>query len=274
MAGTVAVVGASGWIGKSVMQRLPGARPVSTRDVLSRGAEAVLGEVIGSNGLESLVVVNTAGLKSGSREDMQRVNVDLVAELCAVAATGGGRVVHLGSAAEYGLDPSVEWVDATTPCQPVSDYGQTKYEGTLAALAVDGAAVLRLFNIASNPPQSGSPLEDICRRVSSAVSEGTAVELLSPDTRRDYVTRGFVTDSIEWAVNNPCQGIFNIASGTPVRLGDLAAELVALHGSRNPIVDLEAFAPTSIAADPQPWESASGLREHVDAHVLADLLFG
>ena len=100
-------------------QRLPGACPVSTRDV-PRVGRGCTGRGDWQHGPESPVAVNTAGLKSGSREDMQRVNVDLVAELRAVAATGGGRVVHLGSAAEYGPDPSAEWVDATTPCQPVS----------------------------------------------------------------------------------------------------------------------------------------------------------
>lgn len=272
MSRPVVVVGASGWIGRSVMARMPEAVAVSAREVLAEGAGATIGRTTPGRHLDGLTIVNVAGAKSASLEELELVNTSLVTELIAVAGEHHGHLVQLGSAAEYGLDPSAEWVDEDTKCQPSSDYGKTKYAGTVAALDSGLAMVLRPFNIAANPPQAGSPLEDMVARTTAGISRNGPVELLSPDTRRDYVTLDFVVDCIEWAVAHERTGIYNLATGIPIRIGDFAEELVALLGASSPIVDLGTFPPTTISADPAPWRDLTGLASSLDARGLARLL--
>ncbi len=271
MTGTTVVVGASGWIGQAVIARIDGAIAVPARDVLELGAHSAFKTATAGQD-SGLTIVNAAGLKSGSYTDLARANAELVSDLVSVTRDQGGRLIQLGSAAEYGLDPSAEWVDDSTPCQPSSDYGKTKFAGTEAAIASGLAVVLRPFNIASNPPQSGSPLEDMVARVRAGVAAGRPVELLSPNTRRDYVTLEFVVDCITWAVEYPCSGVFNLATGIPIRIGDFAEELVSLMGSESPIVDLGTFPPTTISADPAPWRELTGLSSNLDARGLAALV--
>lgn len=257
---TVVVVGARGWLGSAICRHLPDALPVR--------AAGDLAAVLGRAGPHP-VVVNAAGVRTGSLPELQHGNVELVDHLLEAA----GWLVQLGSAAEYGLGVSSPVTEATV-CAPTTDYGRTKYEATQRALASRKATVLRLFNVADSPPQPGSPLADILGRVLAGVSNGVDVEVLSAGTVRDYVTREFVARSVASAVDGRPAGVFNLASGQPVSVMDLATAAVAILGSTVAVTDLAHFPATQMYGQPDAWEAVSGMRQRLDATAVARLVLG
>lgn len=272
MASILIAIGASGWIGREFTARNPNSVCVPTAEVLARGAQAVFESAMTQKGADQLVVVNLAGIRVGSRDDMQRVNSDLVADIASSVSVCDGHLVHLGSAAEFGLAPGVEWITDEVPCTPRSDYGVTKHDGTCAALESGRAIVLRAFNIAANPPQPSSPLDDMCRRIAAGIVEQRPITLLSPRTKRDYVPLDFVVDSLSWASQHRQTGAFTLGSGIAIEIADFATKVTALIGRPAEVSPHGAVDPTTIAADPMPWYNTSGLRTDFDADRLAAMM--
>lgn len=254
----VVVVGAAGWLGSAISARLPEALAIRREDDLERGL-AVAGP--------DPVIINAAGLARGSVQELRAANVDLLSRLLDAA----GWVVQLGSAAEYGLNVASP-VAESTPCAPASDYGRSKLEATVRACDSGRATVLRLFNTIDTPPQPGSPIADISSRIQHGVRTGTGIAVLSGGTRRDYVTRAMVTDSVLFAAEHRCPGVFNVGSGIPVSVEDVARIAACRLGSDVPVQDLQEFPATTIFSDPRKWERVSGLRERLDAEAVAALL--
>lgn len=99
------------------------------------------------------IVFNLAGYgvdrSERDAELMQRLNADLVRHIgTAVAALAprhgaGARLVHVGSALEYGRATGP--VSEATPANPHTDYGRTKAAGTQAVRAIGEAAGLPLL---------------------------------------------------------------------------------------------------------------------------------
>ena len=142
--------------------------------------------------LGPVAVVNCMSAIQGTREDMQRLNVDLVRKLlsalasCSSGAPGPPRV-----AAEYGPSP-----DATAPAEPdephpVGDYAATKLAGTelVREAAESGrvsATVLRVFN----PLGAGAPPGSLVGRAVGSLQEALApgsqqIKLGALDSARD-----------------------------------------------------------------------------------------
>lgn len=254
----IVVVGAAGWLGSAITARLPQALAIRRPADLEAGLAAAGAEP---------VIVNAAGQARGSAEELWAANVDLVSRLLDAA----GWMVQLGSAAEYGLGVTSP-VPENAPCAPTSDYGRSKLEGTIRARDSGRATVLRLFNTIDAPPQPGSPIADIWSRIRRGVQSETPIEVLSGGTRRDYVTRAMVAESVLFAAQHRCPGVFNVGSGVPARVEDIARLAARRLGSQVPVRDLREFPATTIYSDPQLWATVSGLQEHLDAQAVASLL--
>jgi NDP-hexose 4-ketoreductase len=263
---TTFLIGYRGWLGRSIHESLPEAVGISAADLLESGAQAVPAVAPAS------VIINAAGAKNADEATLQRLNVDLPALLAGLAHASGARVVHVGSAAEYGLHASRSPLSEATHCMPDSEYGRTKLEGTRVLAQSGHACVLRLFNIVSAPPQPGSPLSDVLARVQSGVVAGAPIELLSAGTGRDWVSKDFVVRSILRAAEGDVTGIFNIASGRLTIMRDLAKALARELGSDAPIDDIARFPATSITGDPTLWREASGLAEALSPSELATVV--
>jgi nucleoside-diphosphate-sugar epimerase len=262
----IALVGASGFLGRELSAVLGDVLPVRARDVLDSDG-AALQDVLARGG----VVVNAAGARSGDLPTLRLLNVELPRLLSAVVERAGGHLVHLGSAAEYGTDQPDGWCDETSEPRPGSDYGRTKLEGTEHALSTGRATVLRVFNVAAEPPQDGSPLADIASRVADARAGGV-VRLLSGRTARDWVRPSFVAASVAYAAEHRPTGLYNVCSGTAVRMSDMVHEALALLGSEATVEDEQRFPATSVVGRPERWASESGLAEAVDAADLGALI--
>ena len=122
------------------------------------------------------VVVNCAGATAGGSQALKDANITGPCVLTRAMFLAGRpvRLVHLGSAAEYGLtEPGVPVSESAIP-RPVGEYGATKLAGTRlvqrAAAAGLDAVVLRVFN----PVGPGAPEQSLPGRVMSEVRKALA----------------------------------------------------------------------------------------------------
>ncbi|MEZ5184643.1 MAG: SDR family oxidoreductase [Candidatus Nanopelagicales bacterium] len=253
--GRTLLVGGSGWIGSRLARVLPNVELLPAR-ALAEGSYVAELRLSPHD-----VVVNAAGRRSGDEGDLYAANVTLVKELVSLADRGGCRVVQLGSAAEYGPGHHSPLSESTTP-HPVSYYGVTKLIATEILQSRGNSTTLRIFNIASNPPQTGSPLADVLSRFRAGVAAGRPVELLAPATVRDWVALDFVVQSVARAVAVPTPGVFNICSGRGISMRELAeAMLQSRDAGRLGVRDLHAAEANTVIGDDRRWRSASGLSQ-------------
>lgn len=264
------IIGAGGWLGSAIASRLPGAILLPAASVLDGHGTTVLAAA--AAGTVDPVVLNAAGATSDPAV-MPRFNAELPERLADFCQRRGLRLVHLGSAAEYGTpSPDGRLFAEGDACAPTSDYGMTKLAGSLAVLGWERGTVLRIFNVVSRSPKPGSPLADIRRRIRLGLWQEQPVEVLSAETRRDTVSLDFVVDSASWALEHDAPGLFNVCSGAAPAVGDIVQAALVAAGSELPVVDLAAVPATTIGGDPALWTVTSGLREQLSARRLAAIL--
>ncbi|AEN13385.1 MULTISPECIES: NAD-dependent epimerase/dehydratase family protein [unclassified Streptomyces] len=183
-------------------------------------------------------VINCAGAVGGDAVELAEVNARGPAVLCAALrrAAPGARLVHLGSAAEYG--PGAEGVRVTesAAARPVSPYGATKLAGTVA-VASSGldAVVLRV----GNPVGPGAPSAGLPGRVAGLLrtagrDPAAVLRLGDLSAYRDFVDVRDVARAAVLAatVPGPLPGVLNIGGGRAVPVRELVASLVRAAGFR------------------------------------------
>ncbi len=209
----VLVLGASGFIGYWVARALrdQGAHlicAVRSAEGAERLSREQLGTVVVRRDLEDLValrewvpalrpslVINLAGygVDRGERDEAtaQRLNVDLVEVLAQVMAAmprdpwTGARLVHVGSALEYGTTGGT--LREESPCAPTTMYGRSKLAGTQALQHVASATgvaacVARLFTVFGPGEHDGRLLPTLL----AAAESGADVPLSAGTQRRDF----------------------------------------------------------------------------------------
>ncbi|WP_307850373.1 NAD-dependent epimerase/dehydratase family protein [Crossiella equi] len=228
------------------------------------------------------VVVNCAGAVGGDLAEMSACNIDLPAALVGAALAAGHRprLVHLGSAAEYGKVMTGVPVTEHTPTRPVGVYGITKLAATrlvcLARRAGLDAVVLRVFN----PIGPGSPPGNVAGRLAQellrAQAEGDEVRLGPLSAVRDFVDVRDVASAVSAAAVTPGvdEPVLNVASGEGVAVGELAKALTGIAGYTGPIGQADTGSARSADV---PWQQAdiSAIGKALDwrpAHSLATSL--
>jgi nucleoside-diphosphate-sugar epimerase len=250
----VLVIGASGFLGGHVRDRaaaagldvvtagrsaLPGS-PSHCRIDLADGDTGGLARTLSQQAPD--VVINCAGATGGDVAALAAANVTGTAALVtALRQTGRAiRLVHLGSAAEYGPGQPGIPVDEATPARPASAYGATKLAGTRLvelgrATGLD-AVVLRVFN----PVGPGAPESILPGRVAGQLRRaagGGTVRLGALDAVRDFVDARDVADAAVAAALAPVlpAAVINIGSGTATPVADLVDALVEISGHEGPV---------------------------------------
>ncbi|MFE9912207.1 NAD-dependent epimerase/dehydratase family protein [Streptomyces clavifer] len=181
-------------------------------------------------------VVNCAGATGGSAVTLAEANARGPAVLCAAMALAcpAARLVHLGSAAEYGPGAGRVPTPESAATRPLTAYGATKLAGTVTVTtsALD-ALVLRVGNpVGPGAPPAGLPGR-VTRLLREAGSDPDAVLRLGDlSAYRDFVDARDVARAVVRAVTapGPLPRVLNISGGdaVPVRhlvrtLADLAA---------------------------------------------------
>jgi nucleoside-diphosphate-sugar epimerase len=186
--------------------------------------------------LEPHAVVNCAGAIEGDGRTLKMTNVDGVTTLVRALAGSRIRLVHLGSAAEYGPGRPGVPVTESTPPQPIGEYGLTKLLGTRTierarADCLHGV-VLRVFNpVGAGAGRSGLPGR-AAAALRAAVAAREDLRLGPLDAVRDFVDARDVADAALAAVTaRDLPPVLNIGSGRALSCRDLVKELLAVSGA-------------------------------------------
>jgi nucleoside-diphosphate-sugar epimerase len=214
------------------------------------GRPGAASEVI--DAVRPAVVFNLAGYgvdRSERNPDlMERLNAQLVAELCAHLASEryrgwpGLRLVHVGSAAEYGRLEGPVREDADP--DPTTDYGRTKLQGTrfveaCCATSQLPAVVARPFTVYGPGEHSARLLPDLLRTGRT----GARLGLTSGRQRRDFT---YVEDVAEGLLRLGCRAagtsrIVNLATGRSASVRDFAETAAAVLGFDAALLDFGAL---------------------------------
>ena len=258
------LIGASGYLGGRVHR----AAVDAGLEVVPAGRRAGLDLAAGADAVEAVlrrvapdVVLNCSGATSGDLPTLTAANVDgpsaLVTALLRMPAPA--RLVHLGSAAEYGRGPGEAPVRENEPARPLSPYGVTKLAGTrlveLGRTVGLPAVVLRVFN----PVGPGAPGHTLPGRAAAelarAVREHDVVRLGGLDAVRDFVDADDVAAAVLAAATGPLPAhrVVNVGSGTAVAARELVRTLVDVSGAR---VRVEEGGAGSARSADVPWQQA------------------
>ncbi|MCX4820820.1 NAD(P)-dependent oxidoreductase [Streptomyces sp. NBC_01142] len=202
-------------------------------------------------------VVNCAGLVAGSTVRLTDVNARGPAALCEALreAVPGVRLVHLGSAAEYGPTAPGEPVAESAATRPLGPYGATKLAGTVAVTTSGlDAVVLRVFNpVGPGAPAAGLPGR-LAAELRRAGDEGV-VRVGDLSATRDFVdVRDVAAAAVRAATApGPLPPVLNIGSGRATGVRDLADGLVRAAGFRGRLEETGAGSARSTAVS---WQCA------------------
>jgi GDP-4-dehydro-6-deoxy-D-mannose reductase len=218
--------------------------------------------------------------------ELTRVNVDgTAAVLDGCVRAGVGRVLVVGSAEQYGaVEPDELPLAESTPFRPMTPYGESKVAAEALAVAAHrehGLAVIctRAFNH-TGPGQAPTFLvPGLAARIVAAERQGLdEIALGNGDPVRDFSDVRDVVRAYALLVERGTPGeAYNVCSGRGVRVGDLAADLIAR--STRPLrvtTDDELMRPVDVpvlVGDPTKLVADTGWAAEFDlGHTLDDVL--
>ncbi|MBH1934466.1 NAD(P)-dependent oxidoreductase [Streptomyces sp. AV19] len=262
----ILLLGATGFLGRHAagqLRALPGARVLDGGRTPGAAVPCDLAAADPDALADALraaapdAVVNCAGATAGSATRLTAVNARGPAVLCEAlrAAAPGARLVHLGSAAEYGPAAAPRSLAETDAAAPLGLYGATKLAGTLAVTGsgID-ALVLRVFNPLGPGAPDGSLAGRLARGIRDAGPDGT-VRTGDLSAHRDFVDARDVARAVVLAVTapEPVTGVLNVGTGTARTAREVAKGLARAAGFRGRIAEDGAGSPRSAAL---PWQQA------------------
>ncbi|MFF3561520.1 UDP-glucose 4-epimerase GalE [Streptomyces sp. NPDC002574] len=277
-----------------VASRVPADVPRVTGSTLDRD---LLDRTIAEHGVTG--VVHLAARKQVGESVEQplryyRENVGGLGTLLeAVAAAGVGRFVFSSSAAVYGL-PDVPLVTESTPCLPMSPYGETKLAGEWLVRAAGRAhgistACLRYFNVAGAavPELADTGVFNVVPMVFQKLTEGEPPLIFGDDYPtpdgtcvRDYIHVEDLADAhlaaARWVTGREAAEDLTVnigrGEGVSVReLIDLVTEIAGYPEVTPVVTPRRAGDPASVVASAElirkelGWSAVRGVREMVES---------
>lgn len=255
------VTGGAGFIGSHLVKRLVEAgHEVVVLDDLSRGSLENLGDALEAvefvrgdvrdlelvrelaRGAEAVVhLAALVDVAESAERPSEYFGVNAMGALSvARAARGASVLVYASSSAVYGEPRRVPVSEGEEP-KPKSPYAASKLAGEAAVLSVAEAAgyrpvVLRLFNV-YGPRQSRAYAGVISEFVSRAAAGLPLVIHGDGSQVRDFVHVSDVVRAFELAIERDgASGVFNIGSGRPTSIAELASAVLRLSGRRLGVV--------------------------------------
>ncbi|GAA4863561.1 NAD(P)-dependent oxidoreductase [Kitasatospora terrestris] len=246
----VLLLGADGFIGRRVADRLLAEDGLQTtvlgrrdsadiRFDLTTGSPGALARFL--DAVAPQVVINCAGATYGTSRALIRANTLAVATVCEAIRRSRepARLVHIGSAAEYGPVPPAGPIPESAEPRPVGPYGVSKLAGTELVLASGlDALVLRIFDVVG----PGSPTASLFGRLAEGLRralEQDEHQVRMPDLSgyRDFVDVRDVARAVQAAAVSAATGVINIGSGHAVRAREAAQLLVRASGFEGQVTE-------------------------------------
>lgn len=282
--GPVLVLGARGFLGRCILGELaavgraarttpPGDLTAATPAEWDRWLDGVSG------------VINAAGRTVGPPGELARANALLPALVLEAAGRANVRLVHLGSAAEYGALPAGHAAREDGPARPLSAYGASKLAGTVlteeaARTGRVQAAALRLTNPLGAGLGAGTLPGRAARELSAAAQDGRDAVRFGPlGARRDFLDARDAARAALHVLASELVGVVNVGSGQSRPVRAVVDGLAALTGFRGQVLE---DAPGSPRSGDVPHQRADISRllesgftfRHSFQDALTDLLRG
>lgn len=294
----VLVLGATGFLGSNACRSLERNSEVELVRHASHGTDVALDLTRADTGdlvkvlnlVRADAVVNCVGLTVGGVERMRSLNIDAVRHLVAAMreVASAPRLVHIGSAAEYGAGQVGIAIAEDVAPRPVSAYGRSKLSGTATVLEaaelgdIEGV-VLRVFNPVGAGMAPGTlPAEAAMQLLTARATNAQTITLGRLDDFRDYVDAEDVGDAVASAVVAPAltARVINVGSGRATQNRKLVEELVEATGYQGGIVEARTASSRSSSVH---WQCADISRARLELgwtpdrplrHSVAQLLAG
>lgn len=221
------------------------------------------------------VVVNACGRVQGDDDELADANVHFVEWLCAALRGTAARLVHIGSASEYGDPGTTSAIDESCPPAPIGPYATTKAAGTEVVLAAGAgdldATVARVFNIVGHPIPAVSPIHQWLTDLRALGEEGGEVVVWWPPTTRDFVMIEDVARALVDLATapGPLPPLVNVCSGVGVSFGEIVAALAAALEVPATIRSLDRPGIEAVVGDPTLLRSTIGWVPEMSAPALA-----
>jgi dTDP-4-dehydrorhamnose reductase len=239
------VTGGSGYLGREILRRTPGAVGTAYTgagdvrlDVRDAAAVAAL---IGS--VRPACVIHTAYARAG--EAAWEVNVSGARNVAVAAAAAGARLVHLSTDVVFAGDAGRPYVEADAP-RPVTAYGRSKAEAEAAVRAAHpGATIVRTSLIYGGPELSNHE-----RAVLDAV-DGLAAMAFFADEIRCPAHVGDLAQAVLELSHLSFAGPLHVAGPDAVSRHGFARLVAAAHGRDESLVEASLSA---ALPDPRPLD--------------------
>jgi nucleoside-diphosphate-sugar epimerase len=264
---TILVLGARGFLGRPIAEHLTAVG----HDVRLHDRQVLDLETAPLSALRLLiersraeVVVNCVGVTGQRSRDLRGPNVLVVERLLRVLARSPEiRLVHLGSAAEYGIGERGRSVRETDIAAPVSEYGMSKLAATAmvrehSAARQLRATVLRVFNpVGAGAPESSVAGRAVAEFRRALLRHEPVVRLGQLDTWRDFVGVRDVARAVGCVAVGPMERgaaeVFNVGRGAAVHTRAMVKELADIAGFAGEILE---DAPPSARSVGVGWQCA------------------
>ncbi|MFI5953421.1 NAD-dependent epimerase/dehydratase family protein [Cryptosporangium sp. NPDC051539] len=265
----VLLLGADGFVGHHVRARLAAETGLSVITAARRGdvhadvrldlADGVVGVAHAVRDAVPDVVVNCAGAATGDIASLAAGNLIAVSNLVDALLTAGRstRLVHLGSAAEYGRAEAGTSTREDAPERPVTAYGLAKLAATRLVRTAAGAGLDAVSLRVTTPIGPDAPAVGGAGRVVAQLRAGSIGVTTGPlDDVRDYVDVRDVADAVVAAALRPhgqaaLPAVINVGSGVGTPTRTMVEALLALAGFTGGLRTDGGGAPRDAAV---PWQ--------------------
>jgi nucleoside-diphosphate-sugar epimerase len=274
-----------GWVGSAVARDAAERGPVTVVDPpldprwrdRDDDATETLRATVRDGGIRA--VINACGRVQGTDEELDDANHRFVEWLVAALAPTGARLVHVGSASEYGDPGTATPIDESTPTRPTGAYATTKSLGTSAALGAlaDGhdVCVARVFNIVDSPVPVVSPLHEWWTALRALGAEGGEVEVWWPPTTRDFVMLEDVARAlVDLATVDSTPPLVNVCSGVGLRFDRIVEAMAVALDVRATVRSLDRPGIEAVIGDPSVLRDTLGWVPAMSAEALAERVTG
>lgn len=176
----------------------------------------------------------------------------------------------------YGSSAEQQFVTETSSLNPVSTYGLTKAQGDAWTEVYRNKYHLpvctgRIFSYSAPDQATSFFIPSLIGKIKEA-PPNAQLEIRGLDGTRDFLTVQQIAQAIQWLFAHKTTGVFNIGTGTAVKLLDIA-ESVKMKLGRNDVKIISTGTDTNhLAADIQKLKQ-TGFSISFDMNILLDSFF-
>lgn len=236
-----------------------------------------LRRLIEETGIDS--VINACGLLSGTPEQMEDANHHFVEWLCDALNSTGVRLLHIGSASEYGDPGTAEPIDESHSTKPVGVYATTKARGAETVLRARDqgleASVARVFNIVGHPIPPVSPVHQWLTDIEALGPNGGRINVWWPPTTRDFsLVEDVALSLLDLVMTDSTPDLVNVCSGIALRYDDIALAIAAELGVEIEIHSLDRPGIECVIGDPGLLRTLTGRVPDISVRTIARTVTG